>query len=235
MGETRQTNALHGAGLTDVRMMKVAHSSFRRELRLAVPAVRRAGVGDDRRVAMVAAHVDLWLGLVHHHHSIEDELLWDRLVARVPEELEPLVGLMEEQHGAVATLLDESGPLLTAWRSSGEADDRDRLAGHLAVLVEQLCEHLDTEESRVLPLMARHITAAEWQVFTERGMESIPRGMLLTGFGMMLYEGDPAAIALEIAKLPAPLRPILPVLGRWAFRRYARRVHGTPSPERGTL
>ena len=41
-------------------------------------------------------------------------------------------------------------------------------------------------------------------------MEAIPKGMLLTGFGMMLYDGDPEALALEIAKLPAPLRPILP-------------------------
>ena len=49
---------------------------------------------------------------------------------------------------------------------------------------------------------------------------------------MMLYEGDPEALALEIAKLPAPLRPILPALGRRAFRRYARRLHGTPTPPR---
>jgi hypothetical protein len=64
-------------------------------------------------------------------------------------------------------------------------------------------------------------------------MESIPKRLLLTGFGMMLYEGDPEAIALEIGKLPAPLRPVLPVLGRWAFRRYARRLHGTPTPTPG--
>jgi hypothetical protein len=104
----------------------------------------------------------------------------------------------------------------------------------VAELVEALCEHLDAEESRVLPLMARHITSEEWEEFTQRGMESIPKGMLLTGFGMMLYEGDPEALTLEIAKLPAPLRPVLPVLGRLAFRRYSRRVHGTATPSRGS-
>jgi len=233
MSTASHTEALYGAGLTDVRMMTVAHTSFRRELKLAVPAVRSAA--GERRVVEVAGHVELWLELVHHHHSIEDELLWDRLVDRVPEDLEPLVGLMEEQHEVVGGLLDRSWPLVTAWRRSRSVDDRDALADHLGVLVALLCEHLDTEERHVLPLMARHITEAEWQEFTERGMESIPKGMLLTGFGMMLYEGDPAAIALEIAKLPAPLRPVLPVLGRWAFRRYARRLHGTPSPARGAL
>jgi hemerythrin-like domain-containing protein len=230
-----EAGPLHGPGLTDVRMMTVAHTSFRRELKLAVPAVRGAPAGDPRRVAVVAEHVKLWLDLVHHHHSIEDELLWERMVQRVPEELEPLIALMEQQHEAVAGLLERAAPLLTTWRLSASDHDRATLADHLAVLVERLCEHLDTEEARVLPLMARHISAAEWDEFTERGMESIPKGMLLTGFGMMLYEGDPAAIALEIAKLPTPLRPVLPILGRWAFRRYARRVHGTPSPTRGAL
>ena len=57
-------------------------------------------------------------------------------------------------------------------------------------------------------------------------MESIPKGMLLTGFGMMLYEGDPDVLALEIAKLPAPLRPILPAL--------ARRAHFGSTPAAST-
>ena len=225
---------LFGPGLTDVRMMVVAHTSFRRELRLSVPAVRRVRAGDRRRAEEVAAHVDLWTGLVEHHHSIEDELLWDRLVQRVPNELAPLVQLMEDQHEAVHALLEACPSLVAAWRASASVDDGTRLADHLDALVSALCEHLDAEETRVLPLMARHVTAGEWEEFTQRGMESIPKGMLLTGFGMMLYEGDPDAIALEVAKLPAPLRPILPVLGRWSFRRYARRVHGTATPPRGT-
>jgi hemerythrin-like domain-containing protein len=224
---------LHGAGLTDVRMMAVAHTSFRRELKLAAPAVRNVASGDRRRARQVADHVDLWLGLVHHHHTIEDELLWDKLVVRVGDELAPLVQLMEEQHHTVAAMLDESPTLVQAWRASAYPADRERLAVHLVELSTALCEHLDAEEGRVLPLMAQHITPEEWDEFTERGMEAIPKGMLLVGFGMMLYEGDPDALALEIVKLPAPLRPILPVLARRAFRRYARRIHGTAAPERG--
>ena len=233
MSTGTHTGLLHGPGLTDVRMMAVAHTSFRRELKLAAPAVRSVEPGNTRRAAQVADHVDLWLGLVHHHHSIEDELLWDRLVDRVEGQLAPLVELMEAQHRAVARLLDESPPLTLAWRTSASMADRERLASHLTELSSALCEHLDAEETRVLPLMAEHIRPEEWEEFTERGMEAIPKGMLLAGFGMMLYEGDPDVLALEIAKLPAPLRPILPVLARRAFRKYARRIHGTATPARG--
>ena len=227
------TGPLHGAGLTDVRMMVVAHTSFRRELKLSAPAVRAVAPGDIRRAAEIADHVDLWLGLLHHHHSIEDELLWDRLTERVPEQLAPLVRLMEDQHTVVARLLGESPGLVASWRTGASVADRARLADHLARLSEALCEHLEAEETRVLPLMAQHITQQEWDEFTARGMEGIPRGMVLTGFGMMLYEGDAEVIALEVAKLPAPLRPVLPFLGRRAFRRYACRIHGTPTPRPG--
>ena len=231
---TTATGVLFGPGLTDVRMMVVAHTNFRRELKLAVPAVRRVGAGDRRRVTVVADHVELWTGLVAHHHAIEDELLWNRLLDRVPDEVAPLVHLMESQHEGVHQLLVSCPALVAAWRDSASVADATRLSDHLTRLVTALCEHLDVEEALVLPLMARHITVSEWEEFTERGMESIPKGMLLTGFGMMLYEGDPDALAPEIARLPAPLRPVLPALGRWAFRRYARRVHGTPAPPRGT-
>jgi hypothetical protein len=50
---------------------------------------------------------------------------------------------------------------------------------------------------------------------------------------MMLYEGDRDAIAGELQKVPAPIRMLLPPLGRRAFRRYARTIHGTPTPPTG--
>lgn len=226
---------LHGPGLTDVRMMTVAHSNFRRELRLSVPAIRAVGSGDTRRVGEIAEHVEMWLGFVHHHHSIEDDLLWDKLTERVPKELAPLVQLMESQHESVARLLDECPLFVAQWRETASIVDGARLADHLATLVDALCEHLDAEETHVLPLMARHIGQDEWNKFIEKGMESIPKKLLMTGFGMMLYEGDPEALALEIAKFPAPLRPLVPIVGRRAFRRYAKRIHGTATPARGTL
>jgi hypothetical protein len=56
---------------------------------------------------------------------------------------------------------------------------------------------------------------------------------MLLGLGMMLYEGDPEVIALELRSAPAPLRSLLLDLGGLAFRRYARRIHGTATPPGG--
>ena len=214
-------------------MMVVVHTNFRRELRLGVAAVRATPSGDHRRAAEVADHVELFLGSVQHHHEIEDELLWAPLAARVPRAVAHLVALMSEQHDAVHALLEATRRLLPAWRATAAVAARDRAATALEDLVTALGQHLDTEEAHVLPLMARHLTAAEWDEFARRGMGSIPARLLLVGFGMMLYEGDPDAIGAEIRKMPAPLRPLVPRLGRAAYRRYARRLHGTSTPARG--
>ncbi len=224
---------LHGPGLTDVRMMVVAHGNFRRELGLSARAVRAAVHGDRRRRRVVAAHVELFLGLLHHHHSIEDDLLWAKLLDRVPAELAPLIHLMESQHEGVSALLTRAEKLLSIWRSGGDPADGAALADALDAFCQALFEHLHAEETHVLPIMAREITPQEWEEFTARGMESIPKRLTFVGFGMMRYEGDPEAIAAEVAKLPAPVRLLLPVLGDRAFRRYARAVHGTPTPPRG--
>jgi hemerythrin-like domain-containing protein len=217
-------------GLTDVRMMVVVHTSFRRELGLAVPAVRSVVAGDSKRAATIADHVSLFTEAVHHHHTIEDEMLWDRLTERVPADTKARVELIEQQHENVADLLVACPDLVALWRQGARAEDRDALAEHLERLVAALCEHLDAEEAHVLPLMARYITPEEWDAFTEAGMSSIPKRLMFVGFGMMSYEGDPEVIAIEIAKLPRPLRVVLPTLSRRAYRRYARKVHRTRTP-----
>ncbi|MDT4925058.1 MAG: hypothetical protein QOG01_2771 [Pseudonocardiales bacterium] len=218
------------AGLIDVRMMVVVHCGFRRELGLAAPAVRSVVAGDSRRAATIADHVTLFTDAVHHHHTIEDEMLWDRLIERVPAETKALVHLMEQQHGSVAALLAGCPDLVGRWRKGATAADRDALAGHLDRLVAALGEHLDAEEAHVLPLMARYVTSEEWEAFTAAGMSSIPKRLLFVGFGMMLYEGDPEVMAIEIAKLPRPIRGVVPTLSRRAYRRYATKIHRTPTP-----
>jgi hemerythrin-like domain-containing protein len=224
---------LHGPGLTDVRMMLVAHSSFRRELGLSAAAVHRVPDGDVRRAGVVNDHVTLFLDLLHHHHTIEDELLWAALLDRVPQELAPLVHLMESQHETVAGLMARARESLATWRASASRADGEALADVLTRLCVALFEHLDAEETHLLPIMARHLSAEEWAAFTEQGMSSIPKRLMALGFGMMLYEGDPEVIGIELQHAPAPVRRLLPVLGRAAFRRYARRIHGTPAPSRG--
>lgn len=224
------TTDSHDTTLLDTREMLVVHSLFRRELRLAAGLVRRVQPGDARRAKGVADHLGLVEEVLHHHHVAEDELLWPLLVQRVPEELAPVVQLMEAQHHKVDSLLGEVGRLRPSWACTPDPERTGELADLYDQLYIHTAEHLDAEESRVLPLVARCITAEEWEALGEAGRNGIKRSDTALVFGMMMYEGDPQVVAAMLAPAPLPVRVLVPRLGRRAYRRHALAVHGTATP-----
>ena len=214
----------------DTSVMPTIHTLFRREFRLAGGVIRRVADGDVRRATVVAEHLDLMARTLHEHHTAEDELLWPKLLERVPEELAPIVRLMEAQHGQVDALLTEIGGIRPRWAATADPADRDRLAELFDQLYVHLAEHLDAEEERLLPIAARAVTQAEWEEMGERARENGRRSEMALVLGMIQYEGDPAVVAKMLAEAPAPVRWIVPRLSRRAFRRHARVIHGTATP-----
>jgi hypothetical protein len=185
--------------------------------------------GDTRRARVVADHVQLVLEVLHHHHSLEDRMLWPLLLERVAADVAPIVELMEQQHQAAQALIEETDALLPALRR-GDVADAARLADVLDVLHRVLVEHLDVEEQKVMPLAGRALTAQEWDAIGDAGRAALPgsRGTLV--LGMYAYEGSPIALAEMLADAPPPVRWLVPRLALRAFRRHSRRVHGTPRP-----
>lgn len=216
--------------LTDTRVMYVLHRFFRREFRLAGGVIRACPAGDRDRAAEVADHLDFVGTALHHHHTIEDVMLWPVLLERVPDELAPIVRLMESQHERVEALLAEINDLLPRFRATAEAADRDRLASVFDTLYVNLAEHLDAEEERLLPIAARNVSQQEWDAMGTVGREQTPRSQQSLTFGMFLYDGDPEVVLGMLHGAPAPVRWLVPRLGRRAFRKHAERIHGTPTP-----
>ena len=219
-----------GTPVLDTSVMPTLHTFFRRELRLAPGVVTGVAPGDLDRAGVVADHLDFVTRALHHHHTIEDVLLWPKLLERVPEELAPIVHLMESQHERLDALLQEIGSLVPQFRATADAGTRDRLADLLDTAYAHLVEHLDAEEERLLPLAARALTQAEWDEMGEAGRNGTPKRELALSLGMYQYEGDPEVIAQMLAEAPAPVRWVVPRLSRRAFRRHALRVHGTATP-----
>jgi hemerythrin-like domain-containing protein len=217
-------------GHIDTRDMLVVHTALRREYRLAPTLVLAVAPGDVTRARQVSEHLDFLNNMLHHRHTGEDRLLWPKLLERVPAELAPTVKLMEEQHHQIHDAMEQAGAAMARWREHAAAADRDQLAESLERLNAALTQHLAAEEEHILPLASRCLTAAEWGQLGEEGMGGVPKNQLPRVFGMLMYEGDPEIIAQMLSHAPRLPRLVLPVLGRRAFARYARRVHGTTTP-----
>ena len=153
----------------DTSEMVVVHNAFRREFGEAPALIRAVGVGDRSHAAVVGAHLQLLLELLHQHHDGEDRLLWPKLRARVGSEQQPAIDLMEQHHAAIHVEVTQATAVLGRWRTFAHQRDREPLADCFERFSGLLDEHLATEEQQVLPLAASCLTQAEWDQLGAQG------------------------------------------------------------------
>ncbi|MFF3755250.1 hemerythrin domain-containing protein [Streptomyces sp. NPDC002018] len=212
--------------------MYMAHTMFRREIGLAPALVRGVAGGNAERAGIVADHIQFVDTVLRHHHEGEDRHLWPRLLTRGGTDAAAVVRVMEDQHEAIEKTNTEVRDAAATWRVTVAPEDGAALAEALQRLLDLLVEHLATEEDQALPLIKKHITAAEWgQMVAEGGAGLVPDDMILI-FGMMAYEGEPDTVRDIVATMPPEIRPVMADLAAQAFAQYAERVHGTPTPPR---
>jgi hypothetical protein len=149
------------------------------------------------------------------------------LAERAGAEAEPVVQVMQVQHGVLDKLLDELRTGLADWRGTAAATLGASLADTAAVLHERLVEHLATEEDRALPLIERHITAAEWGAMIADGAGDVDPAQIPLIFGMMAHDTDPDTVRDIIAQLPPEVGGVLGDLAAQAYAAHVRKVYGT--------
>lgn len=219
----------------DGREMEMVHKMFRREFGL-MPGLLRAAA-DPERATIVADHFGAIAATLHHHHHSEDADLWPLLVQRIGAAAAAPVESMEAQHAELADALSCLQTKVREWSGAPTAEVAEALARDTQRLVRLLNDHLGAEEAHVVPLMERHITAAEIQEIVARGGAIGATGnpeALPLAFGMMLYEADPEIVDRAVASVPLPLREVIRGLAEEAFATHSRVVHGTPTPPRST-
>jgi len=204
----------------DTSDMVVLHRVFRREFGLAPDLVRAVPDGDVARADYLAGHLTLLLVGLRHHHAVEDELLWPRLVERATLRAD-LVHRMQAQHARVAAFTTGVETLLPLWRNAAREDIRDRLAELLYDLGRALDGHIAEEELEVFPLAADYLSADEWALLGERSRAGIKRSDMMIFLGAMLENAEPAERLRFVDHLPGPIRLFWRFVGH---RRYERRV-----------
>ena len=204
----------------DVRDMAIVHRTFRNVYEESARLVRAAPTPSPARVTFLADHIDFALAALHHHHEDEDELLYPRLIERVPEQA-PMTEHVEHEHLLIKTALDAASAACAAWRGRPSAETGEALAVALDHLNTAVQPHLDDEEQKVVPLAAVTFTQQEWDEMGERGAAWIPRNKRGIAFGMILEPLSQADRAFMMRSLPAPVRLLYPILIDRPWKKYA--------------
>ena len=204
----------------DVRDMAIVHRTFRNAYEESALLVRAAPSPSPGRVTFLADHIDFGIAALHHHHEGEDELLYPKLIQRVPEQA-PMTEQVEHEHLAIKTALEAASAACAAWRQRPSAETGEALAAALDHLNAVVQPHLDDEENKVVPLAAVTLTQREWDAMGKQGVAWIPRNKRGIAFGMILEPLGDADRAYMMRGLPAPVRMLYPFLIERPWKKYA--------------
>jgi hemerythrin-like domain-containing protein len=210
--------------------MIVLHNALRREFRLLPALVRGVPDADTGRARIVAGHVDFLTAVLQAHHHGEDVVLWPILLDRGPDEISAIVGVLKGHHDRIDQFTRQIAATLTDWRASAGSVVGESLAGALDRLIAVLGEHLDLEEERILPVAAKHVTTTEWDQMGKTAGVEVDPALRPVGLGMLMYEGDPEVVEVDMARMPPEVRELLKKTAPQAYEAHSLRVHGTLPP-----
>lgn len=195
--------SVNDAPLADTSDMPLVHEAFRRGLGEAREQLSFIDDGDRERAAHFANYMRDLLWLLHAHHEGEDELLYPKLVERVPESSD-LFTRMDEQHTAVSSSLAAAAAAAATYGDSGSAADATALADACEALLTLLETHLTEEEVEVLPIAAGCVTQEEWGELPGHAMMSYSGDRIWLPFGLAT-EAFPPELMEVVLSAPTPI------------------------------
>ena len=204
----------------DVRDMAIVHCTFRKGYAEAALLVRAAPAPSPERVTFLADHIDFSIAVLHIHHEGEDELLYPKLIERLPEQAS-MTEEVEREHELVKAALDTVSTACTKWRTQPSAETGEELAGALDQLDSVAERHLDDEEQKIVPLAAVTLTQQEWDDLGKHSVAQLPRNKRPIAFGMILEPLNEADRAFMKNILPGPVRLLYPLLIDRPWKKYA--------------
>jgi hemerythrin-like domain-containing protein len=204
----------------DVRDMAIVHRTFREAYDESAQLVQAAPAPSPARVTFLADHIDFAIAALHHHHEGEDELLYPKLIERVPEQA-PMTEQVDHEHQTIKTALDAASAACATWRQRPSSETGEALAAALDQLNSVVQPHLDDEEQKIVPLAAVTLTQQEWDAVGKHGVAQIPRNKRGIAFGMILEPLGEADRAYMLHTLPAPVRMLYPLLIERPWNKYA--------------
>ncbi len=215
---------MHNEKMADSRDMIGAHDAMRRQFG-AMPALIAGVAADDAAgTDVVADHVLMMVEFLHAHHTSEDDHVWPRLRERCPDDVEPLIETMDQQHAFIDGELDALAAGGRRWRASAAAADREALASVAERLLPALYEHLALEEERILPLIDQHLTEREWKAVVEASFGKVTFARRLLMLGMALDGASAEQTQLLRAAVPSVVWYVGRPIGTRLYRTHRERL-----------
>jgi hypothetical protein len=192
-------------GPADTRIMGVVHAALRRDLDRTGRELTTAPYPAARQRRALGGHVLWMMSFLHDHHTNEDTGLWPLVRERNPEAA-ALLDRLEADHQRIAPRIKDLEAAASSYAESTDDRARLRLVDALDALTDVLVPHLDREVEEAMPVVARSITAREWEEWDQRYNVKGRSARQLGLVGHFLIDG----VAEESRRLVVSLVPPVP-------------------------
>jgi hemerythrin-like domain-containing protein len=197
----------------------LAHRAMLTDVRRLVAAITYIGDGRQqcgaRRADAIARYTELMCESIHHHHTMEDDVLWPVIDASAGG----IVDLTEltEDHAALDPRLEVIGHRANAFRvAGGDRRTAALLAAELSDLYNLLTEHIAEEERDIFPVIRQYVSVDDWRTIEKTAQRT----------GRLTFDGPRtvgASTEDERAILAKDVSPVLRLLLSvlvWRHRRF---------------
>jgi hemerythrin-like domain-containing protein len=176
-----------------------------------------------RRASAIGAYLRDFADSIHHHHTVEDDVLWPLIVEAVGDAVD--LSELTDDHDSLDPLLDRLRDLTAQFVASFRTADPDpstaaALGGLLRDLHTLLNDHIGEEERLVFPIIRGHLSPEAWATVEETARRS---GKLGFEFPRFLAHTTPDEIERALADGGVGLRLMLSVVKATAGRSFTRR------------
>ena len=149
-------------GPLDLNGMYMAHHAFRRDLARFALAARQTPLEDADVWRALAARWGQFAGILHHHHTTEDDVLWPQLLEIADAEGRATLEAMEAEHQQIDPLLAGCAAGFAAMAQAPDGATRDALVHTAETARDTLSDHMRHEETAALPLVQALLPKAGW-------------------------------------------------------------------------
>ncbi|MBO3752438.1 hemerythrin domain-containing protein [Streptosporangiaceae bacterium NEAU-GS5] len=142
---------------------KIGHRAMRGDTRRLAAVMTSIAAGEERadaaRLDAIATYATKLCAGIHHHHQMEDNVLWPVIVRSAGAEAD--LSELTEDHGQLDPLLEEITG--AAARLGTDQAAAGRMAKTLTTLADLLDEHILEEERLIFPIITRYVSEKDWK------------------------------------------------------------------------
>ncbi|WP_214415332.1 hemerythrin domain-containing protein [Sphaerisporangium fuscum] len=206
----------------DTLGFRIAHRAMRGDTRRLAAVTAEIAAGrqtcDRTRAAAISDFVAKLCASVHHHHTVEDEVLWPLLERSAGAAVD--LSDLSDDHSELVPLLEEARRAAHAFATG--PSPAGRLATVLATLADLLDEHIQEEERTIFPIIRTYVSAADWRMVENEARKGGNIAFELPRIGEYARPEEMA----QLRELAGPVLSLMLALTRGPHRRRRRLIFG---------